>query len=195
MSSFIGHASVGAAVYFSQAKLSSAHAKWALPLLVFLSIAPDLDYPFSWWLGMDFHPRITHSLLFCIIISLLAWLATTRTLAAGVSHPGLLAFCVASCSHIGLDLLVGVHSVPVFWPFSSSEPAIAFGVLPSAGHLNLWNYYLWRNLLIECGVLLPFLWFFVAIFRGTSVRSLASNLALICPIWLGFLVWSIRIHN
>lgn len=195
MSSLIGHASVGAAVYFSQAKLSSAHARWALALLVFLAIAPDLDYPLSWWFGVNFHPRITHSLLFCLLLSVFAWLATTRTRIADSPHPGFLALCVASCSHIGLDLLVGVHSVPVLWPFSLSEPAISFGVLPSAGHLKFSNYYLWRNLLIECGVLLPFLWFCVMSFRSASVRSFASKLMLIFPIWLGFLVWSIRIHN
>ncbi len=63
----------------------------------------------------------------------------------------------AGLSHVLLDLLVGVTPAALVWPFSRATVRLAGGILPSAGRLSLGNPYLYRNLLIEAGVLLPIL--------------------------------------
>ncbi|MDY6802505.1 MAG: hypothetical protein SXA11_01680 [Cyanobacteriota bacterium] len=52
-------------------------------------------------------------------------------------------------------MLVGIAGFYLFWPFSSFKPKLPFGLLPSAGKLALDNYYLYANLVLEFGVLLP----------------------------------------
>jgi hypothetical protein len=62
---------------------------------------------------------------------------------------------LAGLSHLLLDLLVGVTPLPVWWPFSFQRVQLPFGILPSAGGLSLSNPYLYRNTLIELGILIP----------------------------------------
>jgi hypothetical protein len=99
---------------------------------------------------------------------------------------------LASASHPVLDLLVGAHPVPLLWPFGA-EVAATVGVLPSAGALALDNYFLWRNLLIEMGVLLPVFALCAAVCRRTSIKRIAVWTACIAPAWAGFLFWSLRL--
>ncbi|MEM9567034.1 MAG: hypothetical protein AAF974_01910 [Cyanobacteria bacterium P01_E01_bin.34] len=60
----------------------------------------------------------------------------------------------AGISHLVLDLLVGVSPVLALWPLSQSPWVLPFGVLPNAGRLQWGNYYLYRDLMIEMGLLL-----------------------------------------
>jgi inner membrane protein len=62
----------------------------------------------------------------------------------------------AGVSHILLDYLVGVHPSPLFWPISTEVYTCPVGILPSAGALDVRNPYLYRNLGIELGILVPF---------------------------------------
>jgi hypothetical protein len=48
-----------------------------------------------------------------------------------------------------------VYASPLLWPFSDKHFTFAYGVLPSAGRIDIGNYYFWRNLLIEIGILIP----------------------------------------
>ena len=194
MSSIIGHLAAGAAVHLSRSRCTDPQARTALPLLLFLAIAPDLDYLPLWLLGTTSSARFSHSLLFCLALSTVIWLLFLPVRRKNASFPGWLALFIASCSHLVLDMLVGLHPLPLLWPcsFNVSMPV---GLLPSAGKLQLANYYLWRNLLIESGVLLPVLWFVTNLFRGRSIRSVAAKTALVAPVWAGFLVWSIAIHG
>lgn len=193
MSSFVGHFSAGVAAYLGYSRWSKREERVLLPVCVLLAVLPDFDY-FAFWLfrvGQD--PRFTHSLVFCLTASTFAWLALRRRHVGGIGT--LFALCLAACSHPALDLLVGVHPVPVFWPFPVPEVQSSIGVLPSAGRLDPRNFYLWRNLLIESGVLLPAFAFLVAVARTTPVRTALSKGLILLPIWLAFLVWSVRIHT
>lgn len=195
MSSLIGHLSAGAAVYLSQARLKSPQTGWALPLLFLLAILPDFDYLAYWLFGFHSNSRFTHSLAFCLTASGLAWLVMTRLSVGRATPIGFGALALASCSHLGLDLLVGVHSLPVFWPLPVAELSVPFGLLPSAGYPSFRNYYLWRNLAIELGVLLPLFAFLVAMWRGRLAWPPFPRLLLPGALWLGFLVWSISTHS
>jgi hypothetical protein len=192
MSSLVGHLSAGAAVYLSRADLRAPEARWALPLCMLLAICPDFDYPTTWFLGVTAHPRITHSLCFCALAGLLAWAVVRTVRHAENSAIGIGALLAAACSHLVLDLLVGVHSLPILWPLPLPEVMSPVGLLPSAGHPDISNCFLWRNLLIECGVLWPLFAGMVILCRGRRLRP-QPWLAL-APLWLGFVVWSIRIH-
>lgn len=196
MSSFIGHVVTGAAIYLSQGRLDSPQARWALPLFVFLAVFPDFDYMGRWFLNIDMQPRITHTLVFCIAIGILAWQSTTK-LRVGVRHsPTFAAFVLAPCSHLALDVLVGVHSLPVLWPFMAYEISSPIGVFPSTIHvLSLTNRYLWRNLLIESAVLLPLLTAMVAISRATPIRSMLPKMLFMGPPWIACLAWSLGLQR
>ncbi|MEM9538760.1 MAG: metal-dependent hydrolase [Cyanobacteria bacterium P01_E01_bin.42] len=171
MSSFLGHGLAGATVFFCDRKLGGYLSEkrrdrllW-LVWLVILACLPDLDYivPF-------FHPsqnqgiRITHSLfgsliLPCLTIILLAFRIKKKSDLAKYSFQ----VCCAGLSHLILDILVGVTALPLFFPWSREVFKLPFGILPSAGKILLTNYYFYRNLYLELGVMLPlivalFLW-------------------------------------
>lgn len=161
MSSAIGHGLAGltAGIANRDSPLpTTSRSKWLwVGWLVLVAIAPDLDYfiPFL-------HPssnaglRITHSLFFASLLPALtlAWLRIT-----GCDRQSLwratFQLSLASFSHLGLDLLVGVTAIPIAWPLNSYKVVLPFGILPSAGQPRLSNYYFYRNLGIEMGVLLP----------------------------------------
>lgn len=195
MSSLIGHVSAGAAVYLSQANLKSPTVQWALPLLVLLAVFPDFDYLAYWLVGFDSSPRFTHSLVFCLAATGLVWLVMARLTVGRPAPISFAALAVASCSHPALDLLVGAHSLPILWPLPVAELSMPFGLLPSAGYLSFRNYYLWRNLFIECGVLLPLFGLLVAMRRGHLAWLGSPRLLLTGALWLGFVAWSISVHS
>ena len=101
---------------------------------------------------------------------------------------------LATMSHALLDFLVGAHPVPLFWPVNAGVTA-PVGLLPSAGSLDPGNFYLWRNLLIELGVLGPTFALLVALVRRRSLRGLAAWALIIAPLWAVFVAWSVRLHR
>jgi hypothetical protein len=73
---------------------------------------------------------------------------------------------LAGLSHLVLDLAVGVTALPLLYPFSHETFKLPFGILPSAGKIQINNYLAYRNLFIEIGVIIPiFLIFYLAIAR------------------------------
>lgn len=84
--------------------------------------------------------------------------------------------------------------MPLFWPLHLPEISSPLALLPSAGRLRLDNFYLWRNLLIEMGVLLPIAALCLALTRRVPWRVIARNAAWLAPLWIFFVTWSIRIH-
>ena len=163
MSSFLGHGLAGATVFFCDRKLGrdlSAkkrdRAFWLLWLII-LACLPDLDYivPF-------FHPsnnqgiRITHSLLGSLILPCLTILALFFTVKnKNILKKYSVQSCCAGFSHILLDIFVGVTALPLFFPWSREVFKLSFGILPSAGKISLHNYYFYRNLYLESGVIIP----------------------------------------
>ena len=195
MSSLIGHVLAGASAYLACNRGSDKRALRALPIFVLLAICPDFDYFAVWFLNYQAAPRISHSLLFCLVTALAAWLCSASWRRAGVAHLPFWALVIASASHPLLDLLVGAHPLPLLWPLPNPDVTAPIGVLPSAGQLRLTNYYLWRNLFIELAILLPVAVFLIAVARHYSVRSIAFRTLLVAPVWLLFVVWSIGLSR
>lgn len=194
MSSLIAHLAAGATVCACRpVSLRDAPPRRVLlPACMALAVLPDVDY-LAWWLfHINAEPRLTHSLAFTLAAAALAWFACRR----GVPQPralfGLL--LAAAATHPLLDFLVGVHPLPLAWPVSGQAVTSPVGVLPSAGRLDFGNPYLWRNLLIEAGVLGPVFALAVSWCRGAKAWPggwpglLATALA-----WVGFLAWAMSL--
>lgn len=192
MSSFLGHAAAGAAIFLCRSRLDAPHARWALLLCVLLALAPDADYLLIWFFQFPARPRLTHTLLFCLGVSALAGLVT-RISGRTQSATTFITLALASLSHLPLDLLVGGHALPVFWPFSSQPLRLPIGILPGAVHAPLTSYYLWRNLLIECGILLPMLALLVASCRAVPLKYLLSLALKLLPLWLACLICTLNL--
>lgn len=165
MSSFIGHSLAGLATYAITQQLQSDRTneisqpnwRWLIWLLIVASI-PDIDYLIPRLRVQQANQtlRITHSLLgvlfipSCTILGL--WLLGKR----GTSYKlQSLQVVLVGLSHLLLDLLTGVFPLPLLYPFSTQTFRLSFGLLPSAGRIQLSNYFFYRNLLIELGVLVP----------------------------------------
>lgn len=83
---------------------------------------------------------------------------------------------MAGLSHLILDLSVGVTPLPLLLPLVKISFKLPFGILPSAGRVDLQNYYFYRNLWLEMGVLLPV--FVVTCLLGFNKVSTVKNLPL-----------------
>lgn len=193
MSSFLGHALAGATLYFSEHPADSRTSLLWGGLVVALAMLPDCDYPVFWLLGLQIEPRITHSLGFCLLASLAAgWLLRFGTIPKPLL-PSSTILIAAPLSHLALDLLVGVHPMPLFWPLSSTTYRLPFGILPSAGKISLFNYFLWRNLAIEMGIIVPIAWFYFLVRRRAWRRTSRWSLVSATSVWIGCLVWGISL--
>lgn len=191
MSSIAAHASAGLTAYLCCNQWQSVQSRWAAIPYIALAVAPDLDYIAVWLFNYAADPRLTHSLLFALIAALTVKLTVSKCVTANLQFGWLLA---AAMSHALLDFLVGAHPVPLFWPFDEGVTS-PVGVLPSAGSLALGNFYLWRNLLIELGLLGPVFVLLVAVLRRREFRELAAWASLVFPIWIALLAWSIALDR
>lgn len=165
MSSFLGHSLTGLTVYLSTTELQLSRQNrrsiWQnLPWVMWLiSIAsmPDIDYLIpSLILQHENHRiRTTHSLIGALIVPvgtiLVLWLLGWRGKAFKLRSCQSI---LAGLSHLLLDLLVGVFPLPLFYP-NMATFRLPFGLLPSAGRIQLTNYLFYRNILIELGVIVP----------------------------------------
>jgi hypothetical protein len=199
MSSFLGHTLTAYTLFFlDQQKRPATLWKWAwLGWLIVLASAPDIDYLVP-ALGSPAHrgTRITHSIAFSLALPLLGVGVLSAT-EDRKSQRRLLSVCavLAGLSHLVLDFLVGVTPLPLFWPFSSATFASPLGILPSAGRVQLSNYYLYRNLLIEAGVLAPFYYVARDIYlRGIAPRNKVTLLILLMIAGC-FTVWSVSLSR
>lgn len=199
MSSFLGH---GLAAY---SLFSLDRRKWPstprravwLAWLVVLAFAPDIDYLVP-ALGSSAHrgSRVTHSVAFSLILPLL----TVGVLYCAKGLKGqrrALGVCavLAGLSHLLLDYLVGVTPLPLLWPLDPAAFASPFGLLPSAGRIQFSNYYFYRNVLIEVGVLAPVCYVARGLYLGEvgardSVRVLILLLVAGC-----FAAWSVSLSR
>ena len=197
MSSLIAHVSAGAAVYACRGSaLRQARVPGLLPACLALAVLPDVDYLAWWLLRLSVEPRLTHSLAFVCAAAALAWLACRPARPAPGLPAGLFAVLLAAAaSHLLLDFLVGVHPLPLAWPAWRPGFTSPIGLLPSAGRLALDNPYLWRNLLIEAGILAPVIAGAVALRRRPPGRCFGWGWwagALVCG---SFLAWSVSLRR
>lgn len=180
-------------MYFSQRVSHPRECRSGLAVCILVALAPDVDY-LAWWIArIQLEPRATHSLLFCLGCALVAWVAMHAFASQGKPAVSLTTLLLASCSHLVLDFFVGVHGLPLLWPFVSSELASPVGVLPSAGRLSFTNFYLWRNLFIELGVLWPALALFAVARRREMNRLAMPQSVIVLPVWFAFLWWAITL--
>ena len=154
-------------------------------------MAPDLDYLAVWWFGYAANPRISHSLVVALAAVAIVHRMTSDNRRARLPFVGLLA---AGVAHALRDFLVGAHPVPLFWPFDAGVTS-PVGVLPSAGALAFGNVYLWRNLLIELGVLLPVSALLVAVCRGCPAQRVLARALFVAPVWIVFVGWSVALSR
>lgn len=162
MSSFIAHGIVGAVLANQQEKKSFVEFAVVTLFFIMLSFSPDIDYLLHYLRGEAFSIRYTHSIAYALSISLIALIIREYLFKAYLKTIPVYLFIVAPLSHLILDLLVGVHPNPYFYPFSSETFVFPWGILPSAGHIDLDNYYFWRNTLIELSIFIPLALFTLA---------------------------------
>lgn len=178
MSSLFGHALIGASLGYPQGNGRPIDQMLLGAYFAFLSELPDLDYLVFWFGGYEVEPRYTHSIGFCLFVSALVMVFNRYS---GIRLLKILRaryIVLAPISHLILDYLVGVHKSPFLWPLSSEVFAFKIGILPSAGGMSVFNYYFWRNLLIETAILLPIA-IYVAFRNDFSKISILSHFVLI----------------
>ena len=195
MSSFVGHVVAGAAIYLSQRTSQPFKYGPGFQTCLLLAVAPDIDYLVQWTGQIIIEPRVTHSILFCLGIAVLAYVYLQATTNRQNQSTSITTLVMASCSHLVLDLLVAVHGLPLLWPFTSIEFTSPIGVLPSAGLLSFTNFYLWRNLIIELGVLLPAMALIVAVRRHETARFASLKYASILPVWFACVWWACSLQR
>ncbi|MCA1614242.1 MAG: metal-dependent hydrolase [Acidobacteria bacterium] len=199
MSSFLGH-SLAAYSLFSLDRRERPSTLWRavwLAWLVALASAPDIDYLVP-ALASPAHrgSRITHSVAFSLILPLFS-VGVLYFVNELKSRRRLLSVCavLAGLSHLVLDFLVGVTPLPLLWPLGSAAFASPVGILPSAGRIRLSNYYLYRNLLIEVGVLAPVYYVARGLYLGEiSTRDRARVLILLLVAGC-FVAWSVSLSR
>ncbi len=165
MSSFIGHSLAGLTTYAVTQQLQTHRLTesrqfdwiWLIWLLVVASIL-DIDYLIPALRIREDNQtlRITHSFLGAILMPgctiLGLWLLGKRGKSFKFQS---LQVILVGLSHLLLDMLTGVSALPLFYPFSLQAFRLPFGLLPSAGRIRLTNYFFYRNIFIELGVLIP----------------------------------------
>jgi membrane-bound metal-dependent hydrolase YbcI (DUF457 family) len=162
-----------------------------------LASVPDIDYLVH-ALASPAHQgrRITHSIALSMILPLFS-VGVLYFVKGLKGRRRLLSVCavLAGLSHLVLDFLVGVTPLPLLWPLDSAAFASPVGVLPSAGRIQLSNYYLYRNVLIEVGVLAPVYYVARGLYLGEiSTRDRARVLILLLVAG-GFVMWSVSLSR
>jgi len=99
--------------------------------------------------------RYTHSIGYVFIVGIMALFFRNFIFKKALSLVPFYLFFMAPFSHLVLDFLVAVYGNPYFYPFSTSLFTSALGILPSSGRIDFYNYYFWRNMLIELAIFVP----------------------------------------
>ncbi len=201
MSSFIGHGLAGITTYTIGQKIQTnrqpspirQQQAWLL-YLIFVASVPDLDYLIP---ALKLHQagqilRITHSAVGVLLVPVctIIWLRLSGNRGKSFQLQ-IYQLLLVGLSHLGLDLLTGVFPEPLLYPFSTQTFRLPFGLLPSAGKIQLTNYLFYRNIFIEMGVLLP-LAMSLTIGIGTPIKSIVQQMSItVCILVSGiFMLWA-----
>jgi inner membrane protein len=201
MSSFIGHSLAGLTAAAIGQKLQ-AHPQsrslwqdrlWTI-LLIAIASVPDIDYliPALRLQQSGGILRITHSIIGVMLlptcIMFLLWSIGSRGRSFKLKGIQLI---LAGLSHLLFDLLTGVFPEPLLYPLSDRTFRLPFGLLPSAGKIQLTNYLFYRNLAIELGVLVP-LSMSLYLSIGNPIKSYGrrSTIAISLLVSGCFMVWA-----
>lgn len=197
MSSFIGHTLSGLGVWaVTQPPKRPALRDFVwLGWVTLVALAPDLDYIFPALyvrrasMGVL---RVTHSFVGCLVFPILTLIVLWRLkLTRETRRLYAVQVVLAGLSHLAMDLLVGVASLPLLWPFSEQRFRLPFGVLPSGPAFRLDNVYMYRNLLMEVGALVPL---YAGIYMARFARFDGWKRSIgVASLWLcslGFMGWA-----
>ena len=190
MSSFIGHALLGFALAQQTPTQTRKESVVVSSFFILLAWSPDVDYLLRYLTATFLPIRYTHSLGYALLITTLSLLFRNIVLKKYLFHIPLILFFLAPLSHLLLDFLVGVHANPYLFPLSSTTIVFPFGILPSAGHIDIHNYYFWRNLAIELTIITPLLLLIIPPYRASlrhyPLLALLLSLLFILGISIGF---------
>jgi len=199
MSSFIGHSLAAISTYSVEKQPASLNKIYWLGWLIIIASAPDIDHIIRALHLRSQHQdiRITHSILLSLVLPIDTIVVITLL---GCKGRSLIIrsqqVILAGLSHLVLDLLTGVNKLPLLWPFSNEIFKLPFGILPSAGGVNLFNYFLYRNLLIEIGVLAPLVYIaFLISHDKSSTRPQKVRIGGLLLISICFMVWSFSLRR
>jgi inner membrane protein len=199
MSSFLGH-SLLAYSLFSLDRREQPSTLWRaawLAWLVVLASAPDVDYLVP-ALASPAHQgtRITHSIVLSMALPLFT-VGVLYFVKGPKSRLRLLSVCavLAGLSHLVLDFLVGVTPLPLLWPLNLAAFASPLGILPSAGRIQLSNYYLYRNVLIEVGVLAPVYYVARGLYLGEIGTRDRARVLILLLVAGCFVAWSVSLSR
>jgi inner membrane protein len=195
MSSFIGHSLIAITVFKFADKGNNKRSRiiW-LSWLVICALFPDVDYVFI-KLQSTHHNgiRITHSIAFSLLLPVITiiFLLLKRNKQIKVKS---IQVILAGISHLVLDMLVGVTPLPLLFPLSNTAVKLPAGILPSAGAINLFNYYFYRNLIIELGIIAPICYLLFKANSNTLVLNRLKIAALLI-IFLSCMLWSLSLNR
>lgn len=189
MSSLFAHTLIGAALFTRIGKVNSWKGVINCCFAAFLAMTPDIDYVIYWLFDYRLNPRYTHSIFYCLLISAIFSLIKLAIAKNGMANLPYWLLWVAPLTHLAMDLLVGVYPMPLYWPLNPDLVVLPFGILPSAGRLNIFNYYFWRNLFIESGILLPIIIFFVPFLNRRIIKNIFYRNALLLVVLCTFCFW------
>ena len=189
MSSLFAHTLIGAALFTRTSKVNSWRRIVNCSLVMFLAITPDIDYVIYWLFDYRLNPRYTHSIFYCLLISAIFSVIKLAIPKNGMAYLPYWLLWVAPLTHLAMDLLVGVYPMPLYWPLNSDLVVLPFGILPSAGRLDILNYYFWRNLFIESGIILPVVIFFIPFLNRRIIKNTFYRKALLLLVLCTFCFW------
>ena len=184
MSSFLAHSLIGFAIGRQKRDKSSFKINVAISVFfIVLATAPDIDYLINFIRGVTMPIRYTHSIGYIFFVTIFSLLL--RSFSTHLQKIAPIFFFSATFSHLILDFLVGVHGNPYLYPFSEVLFTSSLGILPSAGRIDVNNYYFWRNLLIELMIFLPILILLVAYYREKLFKQSILKYFILCIFILG----------
>ncbi|MCB2188898.1 MAG: metal-dependent hydrolase [Deltaproteobacteria bacterium] len=134
MSSLVGHALAGLAVYKALERPAGLPSGWPGGLLALgLAVAPDLDVVAAMlWPHAVTHRGPSHSLVAALLLALVAALPALRQGWPGLARAWPAMFLVAA-AHPLLDcLMAGGPGVPFFWPWSHQAWLSPVQLVPTA---------------------------------------------------------------
>lgn len=195
MSSFVGHglAALTIGKAFEENTTFKNQILWQI-CLVACAFAPDIDYVIPSLNSINNDGlRITHTIAFSLITPIFLIFFLFLFKRKNVFSYGFQAI-LAGFSHLFLDLLVGSRQGdPLFYPLSRQKIVLPFGILPSAGEIRFSNYFFYRNLLLELGILVPV--FILILYFANKVKiNKLSAIGLLC-IFAASLYWSINLKR
>jgi inner membrane protein len=195
MSSIIGHSLAAITIFKCADERNNKNDKYVwLSWLIICALFPDLDYIFVALQSINHNGiRITHSIVIALVLPFISICFLMLKVGRKDIKVKSVQLILAGLSHLMLDLMVGVTPIAILWPLSNKIIKMPFGVLPSAGKISIWNYYFYRNLIIEIGILMPICFMLFYIFNGYKPKIGKLKIITLLIVFISSLIWSMSL--